>query len=172
MRMSRRTWPPLADCAFTQYLQFRAIPQDLTRIVFAALRRYLLTVNRADPGLALTKLVIVAAVAAPIGVYAFHQVQTAVRNETLRTDVRNAVNIEAICNQDRNGVGYSAGSNMPERGGAFVITCAGVAETVRASAGNEITISVASDGGTFSIVGYQRATGLRLRYDSSSDRWS
>ena len=128
--------------------------------------------NRADPGLALTKLVIVAAVMAPIGVYAFHEVQIAVRNETLRTDMRNAVNIEAICNQDRNGVGYSAGSNIPQQGGAFVIRCAGIDETVRASSGNEITISVAADGGSFSIVGYQRATGLQVRYDSSSGRWS
>jgi len=127
-------------------------------------------VNRADPGLALTKLVIVAAVAAPIGVYAFHQVQAAVRNEGLRTDVRNAVNIEAICNQDRNGVGYSAGSNIPQHGGAFVISCAGIDETVRASAGDEITIAVSSDGESFSIVGYQHATGLRVRYDSSNGR--
>ena len=120
----------------------------------------------------MTKLVILAAVAAPIGVYAFREVQTAVRNETLRSDMRNAVNTEAICNQDRNGVGYASGSNMPQHGGPFVLTCAGTDETVHASSSNEITISVAMDGKTFSVVGYQRGTGLQLRYDSSTDRWS
>lgn len=126
--------------------------------------------NRDDAGLALTKLVIVAAVAAPIGVFAFRAVQSAVRNEALRTDVRNAVSIEAICNQDRNGSGYTGGSNVAQHGGAFVLNCAGVDETVRASSGNELTITVAADGSSFTVVGYQRSTGLHVRYDSATGR--
>ena len=123
-----------------------------------------------DSGGAVVRVLIAVAIAVPVGYVAFQAVRDSVRNETLRTDMRNAIDLEASCNEDRNGVGYSPGANR--RGGALVLQCGTSQEKLRPSSGNRLVITVQPDGTGFVIVGSRADTGAQLRYDSLTAKWS
>jgi hypothetical protein len=126
--------------------------------------------TRDERGIALVKLLLLVAVGVPGGYYAYGLVRDSVGDQTLRTDVRNAVDLEAACNSDRSGAGYAAGSTRS--GGRLVLDCGSTVETMRASAGNRLIVTVTPNGLGFQVVGLRPGTGMVLRYDSATGAWS
>ena len=123
-----------------------------------------------EAGSVLVKVLLIAAVGVPTGAYAYAAVRNSVHDQTLHSDMRNTVDLEAACNEDRNGAGYAAGSNA--HGGAIVLQCGAASESFRPSSGNRLVVVLSPDGHGFVLTGTRTDTGATMRYDSSTGRWS